>query len=111
MGDVVIYKFKFNTDAEILALTPEHPSWENLAFYYPNDRTWFYQAYEGVLKKYHGDPSEGGVGIFLNGKVIGGVKQYIEADDVLDVPANWEYNVTQIAVDGIINLDGDINIL
>lgn len=50
-------------------------------------------------------------GITLNGKVIGGVKRLIETGDSLVIPANWEYNVVVLNVDGEIINDGEINII
>lgn len=52
-----------------------------------------------------------GIGITLNSQVIGGVKRRIETNDILNVPEYWEYNVTQLEVDGIIELDGEINLI
>jgi hypothetical protein len=51
------------------------------------------------------------VGITLNNKYIAGVKNYIEQNDKLIVPENYEYNVFRFNVDGIIDLDGEINIM
>ncbi len=104
-------KFTYGTVAQIEALTDEDPKWVEQAFYYPDDATWFYQIRNGEMKKYHGDPGEVGVGCKLNGQVMGGVKQYIEADDLLVVPLYYEYNTTSLTVDGTINLEGSINIL
>jgi len=50
-----------------------------------------------------------GDGIKLNGKIIGGVKTTIQESDVLDIPELWEYNITKLNVDGIVNVDGEIN--
>ena len=52
-----------------------------------------------------------GIGITLNGLVIGGVKKLIEITDVLDIPLYWEYNVFILDVDGIILNDGEINMI
>ena len=52
----------------------------------------------------------GGIGIKLNGKVIGGVKRLIEINDILDIPLHWEYNVSYLEVDGIIDNESIINI-
>lgn len=103
-------KFVYGTEAQILALTPEMTGWVNRAFYYPNDRSYFFQALNGVMKKYGGGTTtEVGIGIFLNNLVIGGVKQLIECTDLLEIPLHWEYNVTRLSVDGIIENDGIIN--
>ena len=58
-------------------------------------------------------PSTLGIGITLNGRVIGGVKRFIEENDILDIPNYWEYNVFDLDVDGRIDIDenGMINIL
>ena len=57
--------------------------------------------------------SFGGIGIKLNGQVIGGVKRFIEETDILDIPSYWEYNVFNLDVEGRIDIDanGMINIL
>ncbi len=49
-----------------------------------------------------------GIGIKLNGQVIGGVKRFIESDDILDIPLYWQYRVTDLTVDGIVNNEGEI---
>jgi hypothetical protein len=105
-------KFKYGTEAQILALTPSNPKWVNRAFYYPNDRSYFFQALDGVMKKYGGGTTtEVGIGIFLNDLVIGGVKRVIETNDVLDIPEFWDYDVFTLHVEGIINCMGQINML
>lgn len=55
----------------------------------------------------------GGVGITLNRSVIGGVKNYIQLNETLDIPSYWEYNVFFLEVDGQIDIDanGMINIM
>jgi hypothetical protein len=56
--------------------------------------------------------SFGGVGCKINGQVIGGKKNFIELTEILDIPIYWEYNiVNDLVVDGVINVDGEINIL
>lgn len=50
----------------------------------------------------------GGIGITLNGKVIGGVKRLIEEDDTLVIPEHWDYNIKSLTVDGEIINDGQI---
>jgi hypothetical protein len=58
-----------------------------------------------------GDPAQTGIGITLNGLVIGGVKKVIEELDTLDIPVFWEYNVFTLDVDGLIENAGEINIM
>lgn len=55
---------------------------------------------------------DSGVGIKLNGQVIGGVKRVIESDDRLIIPEFWQYNIHGLIldIDGIIENDGEINI-
>jgi hypothetical protein len=103
-------KYIYGTETQILALTDESPLWFNRAFYYPSDKDYFYQLVDGVMVKYGGG-SEAGVGIKLNNSVIGGVKILIEENDVLVIPANYDYNTTSLNVDGVINNDGQINII
>ena len=50
------------------------------------------------------------VGITLNNKYIAGVKNYIEVNDILNIPEYYEYNVNKLNIDGTINLDGEINL-
>lgn len=103
-------KFKYNTEAAILALTPSSPEWVERAFYYPEDKTYFYQALNGEMKLYGGgDVNVVGVGVTLNGKVIGGVKSLIEENETLIIPDNYEYNVFKTTIDGTIILDGTLN--
>ena len=105
-------KFIYGTEAQILALTPESLYWVEKAFYYPEDKSYFYQIVNNVLVKYgQGDSTSVGIGITLNNKVIGGVKTKIENDDVLDIPLDWEYNCTHLVVEGVINNNGELNIL
>jgi hypothetical protein len=56
-------------------------------------------------------PSTLGIGITLNGRVIGGVKRLIQTGEILDIPLYWEYNVSNLVVDGVIQVDGIINII
>ena len=51
------------------------------------------------------------VGITLNNKYIAGVKNYIEQNDKLIIPEYYEYNIFRLNVDGVIDLDGEINIM
>lgn len=105
-------KFKYGTDAQILALTPDSDAWVNRAFYYPSDKTYFYQALDGVMKKYGaGGLGVSGIGITLNDLVIGGVKTLIETNDILEIPVNWDYNTCSLSVEGTINVEGQINII
>lgn len=111
MGEPI--KFRYGTEAEILTLTPASENWFNRAFYYPSDKSYFYQAVDGVMKKY-GDGEDNeffGYGILLNDKVIGGVKSLIETNDVLEIPENYDYNTFKLDVEGIINCEGQINIM
>lgn len=109
MADLV--KYYFNTDTEILSLTPTHPAWQDRAFYYPEDKTYFYQALDGVMKRYAGgDVSVIGVGCTIDEKVIGGVKQVIYSGETLEVPEDFEYNVSRLSVQGIANVQGTINV-
>jgi len=54
-----------------------------------------------------------GIGITINGKNIGGVKNYILESETVDIPSNWEYNLFKLTVDGFIDVDelGTINIM
>lgn len=105
-------KYIYGTEAQILALTPTDESWEDRAFYYPNDRNYFYQALDGVMNPYgKGDNISIGVGVRLNGAIIGGVKNFIESEDLLEIPLYFDYNSVQLRVEGNINCTGQINIL
>jgi len=107
-----LVKFYFNTEAKILALTPSDEEWVELAFYYPSDKSYFYQAVAGVMKVYGYTPvGDTGIGVTLNNKVIGGVKEKIEGTDILDIPEHYEYNCVNLHVQGTINCKGTINIL
>jgi len=52
-----------------------------------------------------------GIGIKINGRVIGGVKKLIELTDILTIPIYYEYNVfaSSLDVDGLIENEGEIN--
>lgn len=103
--------FFYGSEESILQLTPESGYWVERAFYYPVDKTYFYQAFEGSLKKYGaGDVSVIGEGITINSKVIGGVKYFILEDDILYVPEYYEYNIYKLSLSGSINNNGVINI-
>jgi hypothetical protein len=110
MADLV--KYVFGTEAQIMALIPGNVNWIEKAFYYPSDRNYFYQIVDNEMKKY-GDVSYemDGVGITLNGLLIGGFKNYILLPDVLNIPENFEYNGFLLQVDGVINCDGSINLI
>jgi hypothetical protein len=110
MADLV--KYIYGTEAQILSLEPEDGNWIEKAFYYPSDKNYFYQALNGVMKKYGaGDATQLGVGITLDGKIIGGVKTIILPNEVLDIPENYDYNTYSLYVEGIIVNDGQINIM
>lgn len=105
-------KYKYGTEAQILALTTDSAGWVDRAFYYPEDKNYFYQALNGEMKVYGaGNVSIVGLGITLNEKIIGGVKTLIEQDDILNIPENWDYNTKTLTVAGEINCYGDINIM
>jgi len=107
---VSIPRFIYGTEAQILALTPADDLWKDLAFYYCSDKAYFYQVAEGIMKKY-GDANTAGVGITLNGVVMGVVKTLISEDDILNIPENYDYNTLSLNVEGVINCTGQINIL
>lgn len=102
--------FVYGTEAQILALTEESPDWIDQAFYYPNDQTYFYQVFNDEMKRYGGGEGSG-TGIRLNDAVLGGVKRLIEYDDILEIPEHHDYNTFDLTVDGIINCDGQINLI
>lgn len=103
-------KFKYGTDAEILALLPTDTAWENRAFYYPSDKDWFYQALDGVMKKYAG--GEGfGVGAKINGAVIGAIKIAIRPGEFLVIPEDYDYNTFMLSNYNSIENNGRINIM
>lgn len=108
MADQV--KYKWGTEAQILALTVNDASWVNRAFYYPSDKSYFYQAVDGVMRKY-GDGASAWVGISINDAVIGGVKRLIQTNETLRIPDHYDYNTYKLTVDGHIILDGKINFL
>jgi hypothetical protein len=58
-------------------------------------------------------PVSDGIGITINGRNIGGVKRYIQSNEVLDIPLYWQYNVFGLAftVDGVVNNQGEINLI
>ena len=101
--------FIYGTEEEILALTPDSPKWKERAFYYPNDKEYFYQALEGQMKQYGGG-ALAGVGVKLNNVVVGGIKTHIQESEVLNIPADFDYNTYTLTVSGIVQCDGQINI-
>lgn len=105
-------KFIDGTEQQILSLTSDSVNWIEKAFYYPTDKSYFYRIVNGEMVKYGDvDISVTGVGITLNDKIIGGVKNVIEFTDILQIPENYEYNLLTLQVDGVINCNGTINIL
>lgn len=105
-------EFKFGTEAQILALTPSSEKWVEQAFYYPDDKTYFFQVRNGVMKRYGGgDIDLIGTGVKLNGLVLGSQKTLIESDDLLYIPENHDYNTFTLNVEGEINNEGQINIM
>lgn len=102
-------RFKYGTEAQILALTPDDPRWVDQAFYYPNDKEYFYQAFNGVMRVF-GTGFGAGVGIKLNGQVMGTVKRIIRVNEVLDIPEDYDYNTYTLLNQGIIDCRGQINI-
>jgi len=104
-----IPKFIYGTEAQIVSLLPTDAKWVNRAFYYPGDADYFYQALDGVMKKFAGGSSIG-LGIRLNEQIIGGVKSYIEENDILTIPILWDYNTYSLTNKGTIDNQGTINI-
>lgn len=104
-------KFKYGTDSQILALTPASENWVERAFYYPDDKNYFYQVVNGEMKRYGaGTPSLISEGVTINDKTIGGVKTYIESGDILNIPDKYDYNTYKLSSEGTINCYGNINI-
>lgn len=102
------------SESEILALTPASELWFDKAFYYPNNyprKSYFYRLLDGEMYQIGSKESSGGVGVKLNGSVIGGVKSLIEESETLEIPENYEYNLLHLQVDGVINCNGTINLL
>jgi hypothetical protein len=48
-----------------------------------------------------------GIGIRLNGQVIGGVKRFIEQNDFLEIPSYWDYNIYSLKVEGTIRIEDE----
>lgn len=107
---MAVVEFKYGTEAQILALTPTDSNWIDRAFYYPDDKDYFFQVLNGIMKKY-GSGENATLGIKLNGRGIGGVKTLIETNDILDIPENWDYNTFFLDIDGLIEVEGQINIM
>ena len=107
-------EFYDGTEAQILALTPTSDKWVDKAFYYPSDKDYFYRALNGTMHAYGLAGSTGtnaGVGVKLNGQVMGGVKTIIAQSETVDVPQDYDYNTFSLAVNGQINVLGQINIM
>lgn len=107
-------KFFDRTEAEILAFTPASPEWVDKAFYYPSDKDYFYRALNGTMHAYGLAGSTGtnaGVGVKLNGQVMGGVKTSIAQSETVDIPEDYDYNTYTLAVNGTVNAYGQINIM
>lgn len=105
-------RFIYGTEAEILALQPTDTSWVERAFYYPEDKTYFFQALNGVMKRYGaGDSTLLGVGVQLDGKVIGGVKTLVNTSETLTIPQDYDYNTYTLLVNGTVDVFGQINII
>jgi len=105
-----LVKYIYGTDAQILALTPSSLNWFDRAFYYPSDKDYFYQALDGVMKKY-GSGEGSGIGITLNGKYLAGIKYFITSLETLVIPEQYEYNCFLLTVEGVVNNYGIINMM
>lgn len=111
-------EFFDSTEENILALTPVDPQWKEFGLYWPRNKDYFYRIVNGVLVAIGKTASESvssgegvGIGIKLNGKVIGGVKSTINASETLEIPEDWEYNCYNFAVWGNVTNFGQINIM
>ena len=101
------------TDQAILALTPTQDKWKELALYFPLGEEYFYQAVDGVMQPIGKGAVTGesvGVGVKINGKVVGGVKTYIEEIDILDIPTFFDYNTYRLQIAGLVRTNGTIRI-
>jgi len=110
MADIV--KYVYGTEVQIMSLTALSPLWFEKGFYYPSDKSYFYQLVEGVMRKY-GDgvnPVTVGEGILLNDAPIFGVKINILEQDALWIPINYDYNTHTLNIQGIVTCEGQINI-
>lgn len=101
--------YKYGTEAQILALTPDSVNWVERGFYYCEDKPYFYQALNGVMKRYGGGENSS-IGITLNSLFLSGVVSFVQAPDILNIPENYEYNVFKLKVEGLVNCQGVINI-
>lgn len=105
------------SEAQILALRSSSEKWYPNGFYYPNDIPalgYFYRLENGVMNpkgKQNGGTAIGGTGVTLNNNVIGGIKTLIENDDSLHIPENYDYNTYKLNVQGVVNVEGTINIM
>lgn len=107
-------KFFLSTESEILALLPTSPKWVNLAFYYPEDKDYFYQIVNGVMRPIGKNASIGlntGEGVTINGKVMGGVKTFIKQDELVDVPVDYDYNTFSLRVSGQMLITGGLKLM
>ena len=106
-------EFQFSSsEAKILALTPTSEYWKEQAFYYPDDKSYFYQVRNGVMKRYGGgDIDLIGTGVKLNGLVLGSQKTLVESYDLLYIPELHDYNTFSLSIEGEINNCGQINIM
>lgn len=107
---MALVQYKYGTEAQILALQPIDDQWVERAFYYPDDKGYFFQALNGVMVKYGGG-EDSGVGVRINGDLIGGVKSVIEVNEILDIPENFEYNIYRLNINGTVNCNGTVNIM
>lgn len=107
-------EFYDGTEAQILALTPSSSNWVDKAFYYPLDKDYFYRALNGTMHAYGLAGSAGtnaGVGVKLNGQVMGGAKTTIAQSETVDIPQDYDYNTFTLTVKGQVNVLGQINIM
>lgn len=107
---MAVVRFIYGTEAQILALQPTDANWVDRAFYYPEDKEYFFQAVSGVMKKY-GSGQGSGIGVRVNGDLLGGIKTLIEETETLTIPENYEYNAHRLNVVGSIDNEGEINIM
>lgn len=88
MADLV--KYYFNTESKILSLLPTDVQWQESAFYYPSDKTYFYQAVGGVMKKY-GAPDQ-------PVEVVSNIVANLGIGNLTDAPASQDQNIGDIYV-------------
>jgi hypothetical protein len=50
-------------------------------------------------------------GVTVNDKFLAGSKSLIASDETMHVPEEYEHNSVNLIVDGIIDLEGDLNII